>query len=277
MSRGERAGGDRRNPLLVAFAAVLGMFTSLIAVVLNWLRHHHPEPRPQEVECQVYVRRDDDKLSRATKKDLDKIVEIVVRESLKADSERQSPASVRVPPDSYDDLVRSAFADLVKPGRLLFNPPDSMKLSQTERVEVRLARTLELDAELLEQLRGHGKPQLEEIPTAPLMAVNLTGDGFRIKAYSDEEQAVTQDGITTWEFDIRAIERGQQRLVMSVSLRIPVPGHPSERKSIPVREATIDVQVGVPALVGHFVSGNWQWFIGTAIAAAAVLVAVLVH
>ena len=110
MSRGERAGGDRRNPLLVAFAAVLAMFTSLIAVVLNWLRHHHPEPRPQEVERQVYVRRDDDKLSRATKKDLDKIVEIVVRESLKADSERQSPASVRVPPDSYDDLVRSAFA-----------------------------------------------------------------------------------------------------------------------------------------------------------------------
>ena len=122
-----------------------------------------------------------------------------------------------------------------------------------------------------------GQPQLEVIPTAPLMAVTLEGDGFRIKAYSDEEQAVTQDGITTWEFDIRAIERGQQRLVMCVSLRIPVPGQPLEHKSIPVREATIDVQVGVPALIGHFVSGNWQWFIGTAIAIAAVVVAVLVH
>ena len=109
------------------------------------------------------------------------------------------------------------------------------------------------------------------------MAVTLTGDGFRIKAYGDEEQDVTQDGITTWEFDIRAIERGLQRLVMSVSLRIPVPGQPLVHKSIPVREATIDVQVGVPARVGHFVSGNWQWFIGTAIAIAAVLVAVLYH
>jgi uncharacterized caspase-like protein len=203
--------------------------------------------------------------------------EDLARRAEEADRGHQFPASVRVPPDTYDDLVRSAFAELVKPGRLLFNPPDRMKLGQTERVEVRLARTLELDAELRENLRGHGEPQLEEIPTAPLMAVTLDGDGFRIKAYSDEEQAVTQDGITTWEFDIRATERGQQRLVMCVSLRIPVPGQPLERKSIPVREATIDVQVGVPALVGHFVSSYWQWFIGTAIAIAAVVVAVLVH
>jgi hypothetical protein len=50
-----------------------------------------------------------------------------------------------------------------------------------------------------------------------------------------------------------------------------------EHKSIPVREATIDVQVGAPTLVVHFVSSNWQWFIGTAIAIVAVLVAVLYH
>ena len=191
----------------------------------------------------------------------------------------QSIASAQPPasPVVYDDVVRKAFADLVKPGRLLFNPPDRMQLGQTVRVEVRLTRTLELDAELLEHLRGPGKPQLEEIPTAPLMAVTLKGDGFQITAYSDEEQSVTQGGITTWEFDIRALKHGSQRLVMCVSLRIPVPGQPLEHKSIPVREAMIDVQVGAPALVAQFVSSNWQWFIGTAIAIAAVLVAVLYH
>lgn len=152
-----------------------------------------------------------------------------------------------------------------------------MQLAQTERVEVRLARTLALDTELLKHLRGTGEPQLEDIPTAPLMAVILKGDAFQITAYSDEEQGVAQDGITTWEFDIRALKRGQQRLVMCVSLRIPVPGQPLEHKSIPVREATINVQVGAPALVGQFVARNWQWFIGTAIAIAAVVVAVLYH
>jgi hypothetical protein len=36
------------------------------------------------------------------------------------------------------------------------------------------------------------------------------GDAFRITAYSDDQQAVTQDGITTWEFDIQALKRGHQ-------------------------------------------------------------------
>ena len=178
-------------------------------------------------------------------------------------------------PVTYDTLVRTAFAENIHPGRLLFNPPDRMRLGQTERVEVRLTRALTLDGDLLEQLRGHGEPQLEKIPTAPLMAVTLKGDGFRIAAYSDEEQIVTQEGITTWEFDICALKRGQQRLVICVSLRIPVECRRSEHKSIPVREATIDVQVGAAALVWHFVAANWQWFIGTAIAIAAILVAVL--
>jgi hypothetical protein len=174
--------------------------------------------------------------------------------------------------------VSRAFDEEVHPGRLIFNPPDHMRLGDIERVEVVLARTFELDAELLQHLRGRGRPQLEEIPTSPLMAITLrSSDGLQITPHSDEEQAVTPDEPTTWEFDIRAVKRGPQRLYMSVSLRIPVPGQPMKHKSISVREATIDVQVGAPALIGHFISQNWQWFIGTAIAAAAVLVAVVVH
>jgi hypothetical protein len=178
-------------------------------------------------------------------------------------------------PDSYDDLVRSVLAG--PPGRLMFNPPASMRLGQTERVEVRVTRTLELDAAILEQLRGRGEPRMEEIPTAPLMAVILSGDGFRITSYSDEEQGVSKDTVTTWEFDICAQKRGHQLLVVSVRLRVPVPGWPSQNRSIPVRRVPIDVQVTAPALVWHFVSSNWQWFVGTAIAVAAVVVAALVH
>ena len=179
----------------------------------------------------------------------------------------------------YGDLVRSAFAEVVHPGRLLFNPPDRMQLGQTERVEVRLTRTLNLDTELLQHLRGRGEPHMEQIPTAPKMVVILKGDGFRITDLSEKEQSVTHHEITTWEFDVQALKRGLQRLIICVSLRIPVPGKllEQEHKSIPVREATIYVQVGTPALVGRFVSSNWQWFVATAIAIAAVVVAALYH
>ena len=188
------------------------------------------------------------------------------------------PVSFRIRPSiDYDDLVDREFDERRQPGRLLFNPPDRMQLGHTERVEVRLTRTLKLDAELLRHLHGHGEPQLEEIPTTPLMAVTLKGDGFQITSYSDEEQRVSENQITTWEFDIRALKQGPQLLVMSVSLRIPVPGQTSERKSIPVREVTVDVQVGALALVGHFLASNWRWCFTTAIAVAALLTAVLYH
>ena len=200
------------------------------------------------------------------------------RPSLEEEPLRPPSAFRRVRPSiDYDGLVDREFNERRQPGRLLFNPPDRMQLGHTERVEVRLTRTLKLDAELLRHLHGHGEPQLEEIPTTPLMAVTLKGDGFQITSYSDEEQRVSENQITTWEFDIRALKQGPQLLVMSVSLRIPVPGQTSERKSIPVREVTVDVQVGALALVGHFLASNWQWCFTTAIAVAALLTAVLYH
>jgi len=158
----------------------------------------------------------------------------------------------------------------------MFNPPDQMQLGHKERVEVRLTRTLTLDAELLKRLRGPGEPRIEDIPTAPLMAVTLKSEngGFRITTFSDEEQRVAQDGITTWEFDIRARKRGQQILSLCVSLRIPVPGQPLQHRSIPVREAKIDVQVGAFALVGYMMA-DWRWAVATMITLVGTVAAVV--
>jgi len=177
----------------------------------------------------------------------------------------------------FSRLTLDAFAELVEPGRLMFNPPNHMQMGLTERVEVRLTRGLDLDAELLKHLRGRGEPQLEEIQTTSLMAITLKSDGFQITAYSDEEQVLTRNDVTTWEFDIQAIKSGPQRLVLCASLRIPVAGQTFKQKSIPVREFTIDVEARRPVLIVHFVSANWQWFIGTAIAIATVIVAILYH
>ena len=151
-----------------------------------------------------------------------------------------------------------------------------MRVGQTARVEVRLARTLLQDAKLVEGLSGLGQVRLEDIPVAPVMAVTLQGDGFKITAYSDEEQRVTLDEITTWEFDIKARKRGLQSLIISVSLRIPIPGQSTEHKSVPVRETLVEVRIGATAAV-QFVGANWQWFVGTAIAIGGLITAIIFH
>ena len=304
-SGGVKAAGDW-GALVVTFTAASGVLASVIAAVRNWLgrqdsthsirltidndsidlgRASTPVQESEEL-ISTFERRHSRARDPSPQRGSSASRPFAEWESLPRDSasfrRRRPSESTRVwvrarPSIDYDGLVHREFDERRQPGRLLFNPPDRMQLGHTERVEVRLTRTLKLDAELLRHLRGHGEPRLEEIPTTPLMAVTLKGDGFQITPYSDEEQRASENQITTWEFDIRALKRGPQLLVMSVSLRIPVPGQTSERKSIPVREVTIDVQVGELALVGRFLASNWRWCITTAIAVAALLVAVLYH
>jgi hypothetical protein len=174
--------------------------------------------------------------------------------------------------DHYEQLMQNAFSRLIKPGHLMFNPPSRMRLGKTERVEVRVARSVNLTQEILKDLRGQGTPQVEATQTAPFMAVTLMGGAFDISAYSLEEQRVIDGQITTWEYDITANKRGQQRLAVCISLRIPLTDEPWDRVSIPVHEAIIDVEVSATASISRFATANWQWVIGTAIAIAAVVV-----
>jgi hypothetical protein len=77
----------------------------------------------------------------------------------------------------------------------------------------------------------------------------------------------------------RARDARARRPVIGVSLRIPIPASPpsiAEHKSIPVREATVEVQVRAAAVV-QFASANWQWFVGTAIAIGGLVVGVIVQ
>jgi hypothetical protein len=177
-------------------------------------------------------------------------------------------------PFGDDDPVRRA---LTQPGRLLFNPPDRMRLGQTVPVEVRLTRSLKLDAELLEGLKGPGKSKLEPIKTSSRMAVTLTGDGFDVKRRnSDEEQDVDEDEITMWEFGVTAKKPGKQQLFMSVSLRFEVSGQPLVRKNIPVYEVPISVRVTVPALAGAVIRDP-KYLVTTLVAIAAVIIAAIFH
>jgi hypothetical protein len=141
----------------------------------------------------------------------------------------------------------------------MWNPPESMPYQKTTRVEVRVARSAELDEELRTGLRGHGTPRLEDLATSPFMGVHLQGDGFRIDALSEPDQPVEESGYAMWEFDVRPTSRGILTLQLCVSLRIPIEGRPDERRSVPVLERSVSVEVTTPVLIRRFMVANWQW------------------
>jgi hypothetical protein len=154
----------------------------------------------------------------------------------------------------------------------MWNPAETMPYGEDSRVEVRIAVSEGLDEELRAGLKGAGDPRFEDLSVSSFMGVTLRGKDFEIRSLSDDDQPVPGAGYATWEFDVRPKRGGTLTLQLCVSVRIPIPGRPDERRSVPVLERAVRVHVGQTARVLQFVGRNWQWMLvslaglGTAIA-----------
>lgn len=151
-------------------------------------------------------------------------------------------------------------------GVLAFNPPSEMRQGITEPVEVGIARSDELRDALVAELEGRGQVQHLEIPTATFMRVRLSGGkAFDIDDKTDEVEQVVE-ATARWQFDVTPLRRGMQKLHLSVSYRLRVPGTShTGYKAVPVVERDIRVRVNVGYVVAH----NRRWLITTAVAVAA--------
>jgi len=70
-------------------------------------------------------------------------------------------------------------------GKILFNPPEVMKLGVEDRVEARISR--DINTNLRASLKGRGTPKTEEIKISELMKVRLSGSDFNIIPLNEEE------------------------------------------------------------------------------------------
>lgn len=169
------------------------------------------------------------------------------------------------------DPVSRAVRAAVKPGLLMFNPPDEMTQGKKERIEVGIARSPELRQALAAGLRGHGKPQFEAVDTSSVMGVELKGSSFDITPFSPAEQLVTPKA--RWEFDVRPNRAGQQTLTLCVSLRVDSPAATGGRIGIPVLERDIRIRVDIGFSTRRFVASNWQWLVTAVVGLGGALVA----
>ena len=148
-------------------------------------------------------------------------------------------------------------------GKILFNPPEKMKVGVKERVEVRIAKTIKENFE--KELKGKGIPQIEEIKVGTFMTARLKGDSFNIEPLSDESQLVSGDGFTQWEWNVTPLKSGLYKLYLSVAVRIKIAGIGEEKKDYPVFEKEINVKVNPIYSVKKFIKSYWQWIITTII------------
>jgi hypothetical protein len=177
-----------------------------------------------------------------------------------ASAPRRSRPPARQP--TLQAAIDAAVDEIVKEGRLLFNPPDQMRQGRVERLEVAIARTKGLDEKLRLMVRGPGSPQIEDVETSPFMAVELTGAAFEVTPLNSATEQLLRP-TALWEFDVLPQRSGQQKLRVSVAMRIPLPNRPDEKVSVPVLEREIRVAVDPRYTVQHFIRQNWQWCLAT--------------
>lgn len=174
------------------------------------------------------------------------------------------PEPTALPTADPAEIASAALAELEQ-GQILYNPPEEMQRGERERVEVRIS--LDAAQDLAQDLQGRGEPVQEEIPVARFMTVRLTGAAFEIVPLSSPEQVVARDAYTQWSWDVTPLESGEQRLSLTVTARVKIPGFGDEARDIDIIEREILVRVTPAQAALDFVGDNLEW-LGPAVLAA---------
>ena len=153
----------------------------------------------------------------------------------------------------------------LRDGLLGLAAPDTMQLGHVERVEVAIARTEDLKAELAAAFRTSSPRLSEGVKTADFMTVELISDDFTIKELSEKTQLLAR--VARWEYDVIPRRTGALTLTVRGSCVLHINGV-DRAASIPSFEKQIHVDVDILFGVRSFAGQNWKWLVGTLIALA---------
>src|SRR5947208_14665873 len=138
-----------------------------------------------------------------------------------------------------------------------------MTVGKIDRVLVRISRSPSGD--MYRDLQGPGTPETEVIQVGPNMTATLSGANFTISPINTADQYVPTQGFTQWAWDVTPTRWGQQVLILTVTVRLLVPGYPAERMDYRVLERAVKVRVNPYFTVFGFIRAHWEWFVGTLI------------
>jgi hypothetical protein len=129
------------------------------------------------------------------------------------------------------------------PGWIIYNPPDEMKVGIEELIETRITRNITKNFE--KDLKGRGKPQLDNITVAGRMKPTLIGYGsFNITPQfppDAAEQAIVNE-FAEWDWTVLPLRGGNQTLRLCVDAIIEIPAY-KDRHYLRVYDRLIKVQV----------------------------------
>jgi hypothetical protein len=145
-------------------------------------------------------------------------------------------------------------------GTLKFTPPKEMVLYEKKRIQVQISKRQQ--QEFMAKAKAEGNI-IDSVTVSDIMTVKLMGEDFEIIPLDDEEQGVTEQGYTQWEFDITPKESGTLDLYVKAGIVYAVPGLGLTKKSFPVYERRIEVHASPVKRFASFMTERWEFLITT--------------
>jgi len=148
-------------------------------------------------------------------------------------------------------------------GKVLYNPPPSMLIDETERIEVRIAPG-DYVGDIRAGLVGRGVPMVETIEISAVMRVRLHGAAFSVDPPSGEAQAILPGRLAQWNFDVTPTRAGKQTLELEVSYLVNADGK-SYPSTLPPFRREIEINVGTWHSIAAALKENRELAVSTAI------------
>jgi hypothetical protein len=163
------------------------------------------------------------------------------------------------------DEIDAALAELVA-GQVAFNTPDRMQLGESRTIALVASPTLDaaaLTAMVRERVGGIDGVDTEALQIGPLMEASLDGaPAFEVVALTPTRQPVSRAAPTEWRWIVNAGQSGTHALHLTINAVVMVAGEPYPR-SVDVLRRDIQVDITAAQRVAVFLTGNWQWILGT--------------
>lgn len=182
------------------------------------------------------------------------------------------PTTPTIPePKITERQKQKIIADVIKKldqGQISYNPPKEMEVGESDTIEVLVIASKTENISKYPS-RGRGKPVIEPIRVSSVMQADLTGSKFDIKPlFSSKEKLVTEISPTSWQWEVTPKEAGKQRLTLTVTVNIEIPGYEKKIPPYEYKAFDRDIKVKVNPIysITEFLKTNWQWVITTIIA-----------
>jgi Divergent InlB B-repeat domain len=163
------------------------------------------------------------------------------------------------PPTSRPELGDSIDRALKKlrPANIAFNAPSTLRLGDSAVIQLLLSAQQPI-RQLQDMITELGKKEGARIKVSNKMEAHLSGLNFKIQPITPEIQAVSEEEVTEWKWEIEATKTGTQRLHLTLSAFIDVEGQQASH-TVRTFQRTLEIHVTWSDRMSGFIADNWQW------------------